>query len=140
MIKRLLLALALSSFPALAAGGNAPRARAAIAAQALELDCRPTLPYFCSNLHVACSGRTEIRTFAFKLRAQPARGWIESASDASGMRKLYEDARVDWGAQAAYLILRPRGADGYVKLLADGRYTFRYYAQNAGVMSQGHCR
>lgn len=135
-----LLALALSAFPSVAAGGEAARARAAIAAQAVEVGCQPTLPYFCSNIHVACSGRTQTRTFAFRLRAQPGRGWIESASDTSGIRKLYENGRVDWGARAAYVLLRPRGADGYIKLLADGSYSFRYYARDAALMSQGRCR
>jgi hypothetical protein len=36
-------------------------------------------------------------------------------------------------------MLLPRRASGYVKLLADGTYSFRHYSQHIGVMSIGRC-
>jgi len=109
-------------------------------APAVAVDCRPALPYFCANIHVSCSGRTAIRTFPFRLRVNADRGWIEPEADTAGMRALYENARVDWGEKEMYLILRPREGAGNINLLANGKYSFRHYVQDGGVMSYGHCR
>jgi hypothetical protein len=103
------------------------------------VDCRPALPFFCGNIHVACSGRTEVRTFPFRFHANASRGWIESTSDASGIKTPYENASVDWGKEGAYVILRPQGRGGYIKLLANGKYSFRHYSQDVGIMSYGYC-
>lgn len=131
---------ALAVAAGLACAGDAPHTAAALRAQAVAVHCRPALPFFCANIHVACSGRTELKTFAFALKAQSGRGWIESAgAEAAGLQALYADGRVDWDPGAAYVILRPRGARGYIKLLANGSYSFRHYAQDTGLMSHGHC-
>ena len=122
-----------------AAGGDAPRTTTSLLVQAVEVDCQPALPYFCRNIHVACSGRTEIRTFPFTLRANSSRGWIESKSDTSGIRKSYENGSVDWGRDGTYVIVRPQGREGYIKLLANGKYSFRHYSQDVGIMSYGSC-
>jgi hypothetical protein len=118
------------------AGLAAPAGPAAAGAMTLAVDCAPALPYFCANIHVSCSGRTAMRTFAFRLHAQDSRGRIEA--EAHAIREQYEGARVDWSEDA--VILRPRRGAGYIRLLADGRYSFRHYAGDAGVMSYGHCR
>ena len=38
-----------------------------------------------------------------------------------------------------YVILRPQGRAGYIKLLANGKYSFRHYSQDVGIMSYGQC-
>jgi hypothetical protein len=134
------LASALAVSAGFATGGDFSRTATSLRAQAVAVDCEPALPVFCTNIHVACSGRTEVRTFPFKLRANSSRGWIESASDASAIQKPYENGSVDWGKEGTYVILRPQGREGYIKLLANGKYSFRHYSQDTGIMSHGHCR
>lgn len=136
---RLVLAATLSIPGGIAIGSDAPRSATSKLAQTGEVTCEPALPFFCGNIHVACSGRTTIRTFPFKLRASPSRGWIESAADTSGVKERYENGRLDWEDAKTYVILRPREGNGYVKLLADGRYSFRHYSQGIGTMSYGRC-
>jgi hypothetical protein len=80
-----------------------------------------------------------MKTFPFKLRATFTDGSIEPTSDTEGIRAQYESGRVEWESDGAYVILRPRLANGYIKLLSDGTYSFRHYAQHVGTMSRGHC-
>ena len=134
------LASALAVSASFAAGGDFSQTPTSLRAQAVAVDCEPALPFFCRNIHVACSGRTEVRTFPFKLRANSSHGWIESTSDTSGIQKPYENASVDWGKEGTYVILRPQGRQGYIKLLANGKYSFRHYSQDVGIMSHGQCR
>ncbi len=137
-LRRLLVcALAVAAGAALAE--ETAQTAAALRAKAVAVHCRPALPVFCANIHVGCSGRTALKTFAFALTARADRGRIEAASDTAGLQALYADARADWDPGAAYVILRPRGAGGYIKLRADGSYSFRFYAQDSGLMSHGHC-
>ena len=136
---RFILASALAISAGFAAGGDASRTATSLRAQAVTVHCEPALPFFCRNIHVACSGRTEVRTFPFKLRANSGRGWIEPTSETSAIQKPYENASVDWGKESTYVILRPQGRDGYIKLLANGNYSFRHYLQEVGIMSHGHC-
>jgi hypothetical protein len=133
------LASALSVSAGFAAGGDASQAETSLFAHAVEVQCQPALPFFCRNIHVACSGRTEVRAFPFRFHANASRGWIESKSDTSGIQKLYEDGRVTWGKDDAYVILRPHGREGYIRLLANGKYSFRHYSQDVGIMSHGQC-
>ena len=105
--------------------------------RALEVDCQPALPFFCTNIHAGCAGRTEVAALPFKLNAVSGRGWIES-SDAD-MRELYANGRADWESGETRVIVRPERGQGYIRLLADGRYVFRYYRGDAGIMSYGHC-
>ena len=135
-----ILASALAVPGGFAAGGDVSRTATSLRAQAVAVDCEPALPFFCRNIHVACSGRTEVRTFPFRLRADSSRGWIESTSETFAMQKPYEDGSVDWGKEGTYVILRPQGREGYIKLLANGKYSFRHYVQEVGVMSHGRCR
>jgi hypothetical protein len=37
-------------------------------------------------------------------------------------------------------MLRPQGRAGYIKLLANGKYSVRHYSQDVGIMSYGFCR
>ncbi len=134
-----ILASTLSVSAGFAVGSDAPQSAIAKLAQTGEVACQPTLPFFCSNIHVGCSGRSTIRTFPFKLRAASGRGWIESDADTSDMKELYENGRVEWGNEDAYAIFRPHEGNGYVKLLANGDYIFRRYSRDAATMSRGRC-
>ncbi len=105
-----------------------------------EASCEPALPYFCANIHVTCSGPTSIKTFPFKLRAKVSQGWIESSADTSGIREAYENGSAEWSGEGLYVILRPHEGHGYIKMLANGTYSFRHYSQGTASMSRGHCR
>jgi len=105
-----------------------------------EVSCEPSLPYFCRNLHVSCSGRTSLPTFPFRLRATLTQGSIESAAGTERVRAPYASARIEWDGGGGYVILRPARAKGYLKLLADGTYSLRHYARELGLMSIGRCR
>jgi hypothetical protein len=135
----LVVSLAMFSSPGLAAESNAPQSAIAKLAQTGEVSCQPSLPAFCGNVHVSCSGRTSIKTFPFKLRANDSHGTIESAPGTESLRMQYENGRVEWDNEGMYVILLPRVASGYIKLLSDGTYSFRHYSQHVGVMSIGRC-
>ena len=105
----------------------------------VDVECLPALPVFCQNIHVSCAGPTELRTFPFKLRVVPGRGWIEAAPEAADFQRQYADARIEWGEADASVILRPRDRQGYIKLAADGSFSFRHYPQDTGVMAYGRC-
>lgn len=131
--------LTLSVSVGFAEGSDAPQSAIAKLAQTGKVSCQPSLPVFCSNIHVSCSGPSSVRTFPFKLGATRTHGSIESIADTAGIAEQYENGRVEWHNDDAYIILRPHQANGYIKMLADGSYSFRHYAQHAGTMSRGHC-
>lgn len=108
--------------------------------QATEVSCLPTLPHFCENMHVRCSGRTPVATFEFKLRTKAGTSTVELLTAAEEFQQRYENANVEWDKDGGYVLLTPQAANGYVKLLADGKYVFRHYIHSAGVMSLGHCK
>jgi hypothetical protein len=137
--RRVLLCLALLG-PAGFAAADAPAGDAiAKLKRSGEVACQPALPFFCGNVHLSCSGQTALPTFAFKLRATPTHGSIEPAHETARFGEHYENGPVEWDAEGRYVILRPRLTRGYIKLLSDGSYSFRHYAQHAGVMSLGRC-
>lgn len=121
------------------AGPAAPDAVARLQ-QAGAVACEPLLPVFCGNIHVSCAGPSTIKSFPFNLRAAGARGTIESGVDAADVAAPYAAARVEWGDAAAYVIFWPAQGGGYVKLLADGSYSFRHYGSAGALMSRGQCR
>ena len=136
------LAMCLGVFAplALAAGdASAPGALARLA-QSGEAACQPTAPYFCANMHVSCAGQTTLRAFPFTLRANRTRGAIESDPEHEAVRKPFDDAFIEWEEGGAAVILRPRIHSGYIKLLADGSYSFRHYTPHGAVMSIGRCK
>lgn len=135
----LVVGLALFGSPGFATEGGAPQTAIAKLAQTGEVFCRPSQPYFCGNMHVSCSGQTSIETFSFTLKANRSRGTIESASGTASLATQYADGRIEWDREGKYVILLPSLASGYIKLLADGTYSFRHYAQDTGVMSIGRC-
>lgn len=104
------------------------------------VSCQPTLRYFCENVHVRCSRRTSVPTFSFELRVTGVTGTLEPASAAEEVQRQHEYAVVEWSKDDDYVLLAPKASNGYLKVLSDGKYIFRHYVQNAGVMSLGHCR
>jgi hypothetical protein len=103
-----------------------------------EVTCQPAHPVFCANVHVSCVGPTRVATFPFRLRANETSGSIAAPEDAA-IDKLYDRAAATWDAPTESLILRPSGAQGYIRLHPDGRYSFRFYVGAVGVMSLGRC-
>lgn len=104
-----------------------------------KITCEPTGNFFCHNIHIGCSGRSSLDTFRFEVQVTGSDGHVRSGSDAHDIVEAYAGARVDRAAGDEYVILRPRGRDGYIKLQADGRYSFRYYLDGTGLMSHGRC-
>ena len=133
------MGLALFGPPGFATEDATPRNAIAKLAKTGEIFCRPSLPYFCSNMHVSCAGQTSIETFAFKLKASQSLGTIESASGSGGLAMQYHNGRVEWDQEGQYVILTPHATSGYIKLVSDGTYSFRHYSQHIGVMSIGRC-
>jgi len=133
------MGLVVLSLCAGATEGDAPRSAVAKLAASGEVSCRPTLPFFCGNMHVSCAGLTSIATFPFKLRATAVAGTIESAPGTESLQGPYQNGRVTWDPAGAYVIVLPGSGGGYVKLLADGSYSFRHYAQHGAAMSLGRC-
>ena len=108
--------------------------------QAGEVSCQPTLPHFCENMHVRCSGQTSVPTFEFRLRTKNGTGSLELTTTSEEFQRRYESADVEWDKDGGYVLLWPKATNGYVKLLPDGKYVFRHYIQGLGVMSLGHCK
>lgn len=133
------IGLVVASLCAGAAEGDRPGGVVARLATTGEVSCQPTLPYFCANMHVSCAGLTSIATFPFKLRASGVAGTIESAPGTESVRGPYENGRAEWDPLGVYVIVLPRRGGGYIKLLADGGYSFRHYAQHGAAMSLGRC-
>ncbi|MDH4093177.1 MAG: hypothetical protein OEV81_00145 [Betaproteobacteria bacterium] len=104
-----------------------------------QVSCRSEEPFFCENVHVRCAGRTAVQTFPFVLRATA--GSVTLVTEAPEFQRQYENADLEWAGDGSYILLQPKGVQGYVKLLADGKYVFRHYLQQGvGVMSLGRCR
>jgi hypothetical protein len=104
-----------------------------------ELACQPTMPYFCSNLHVACAGQTSLKTFAFTLKVIHAQSKIVSAPDPDNVLMLYDNGHVQVDRDGAYAILLPPQGSGYIRLQSDGSYSLRHYTLHGAVMSIGRC-
>lgn len=140
LVKKLLRTLWLLLSIGVAMPGQAAPDAISRLLQAGEVVCEPALPVFCGNIHVTCAGPSSIKSFAFRLRAAGTQGALESHADDGDVARPYANARVEWGEAAAYVILWPQQGNGYVKLLADGSYSFRHYAPLGALMSRGECR
>lgn len=89
-------------------------------------------------MHVSCAGQIKLVAPAFRLRASPPLVFIEAAAGA-GLPEPFDLGRAEWDGEGQYVILWPDTGNGYVKLLADGRYSFRHYSPHGAVMSVGRC-
>jgi hypothetical protein len=137
---QVLLSVAACLGPAAAAADEATESALLQLRKAGVVSCQPVLPYFCENMHVRCSGRTSVAISPFTLRVAGGTGSLELAPVAEDVQRLYANAAVDWSKDDDYVLLSPRGSNGYLKLLSDGRFVFRYYIQSVGVMSLGSCK
>lgn len=108
--------------------------------QGAELSCQSPEPYFCENMHVRCAGRTSVATFPFTLRAEAGGAKVVLTPVNAEGPGAFQPAKVEWAADQSYLLLEPQAGNGYVKVLADGKYVFRHYIQSRGVMSLGQCK
>jgi hypothetical protein len=126
---------------AAAAWAQAPADVIGVLRQSGELRCEPQWPQFCANVHVTCAGHTRIGAPPFTLQAAGSTAKAIAAADGVDNLPLrpYANARAEWDSQGAYLLLRPDGTQGYIKLQADGTYSFRHYVGAVGVMSIGRC-
>jgi hypothetical protein len=124
---------------AAAVADDVPRSALATLALTGEVSCQPAFPVFCRNIHVSCSVPSSIRTFPFKLRASGPAASIDAAADVAGVADRYAGGRAEWDTEEGYVVVRPDRGNGYVKLLADGSYSFRHYVHDEGLMSRGHC-
>jgi hypothetical protein len=138
-LHRLTAAAAWALVGATVAASEAERPPLLALRQGAELSCQPALPYFCENVHVRCVGLTTVAASPFKLRVAAGSPTVALVIDDENQAR-YQDAEVEWAEDGSYLLLSPRSANGYVKLLADGKYIFRHYIQGRGVMSLGHCK
>jgi hypothetical protein len=73
-------------------------------------------------------------------RARGRADSLELVTPAEELQRRYENADVEWDKDGEYVLLQPKAAKGYLKLLGDGKYVFRHYIQDVGVMSLGKCR
>ena len=101
--------------------------------------CKPSIPYFCVNLHVTCAGKTAVPTFHFGLRTTPNGAALDAPADAQVFVEAYAGGGVDWSSDGQHVIVRPAQSRGYIKLFRDGSYVFRHYPRDEGVMSLGTC-
>ena len=124
------LALITGSDPSLAGETDIP----AILAEKGRVECQPAIPFFCRNIHVSCSGQSTIRTQPFELIVTGERGMLvydmgKPAGPDSGPVRIADD----------YALLRLRPDADYVRVEADGRYSFRIYLKGIALMSHGTC-
>ena len=102
-------------------------------------DMHDARAFFCANIHVACAGQTTLRTFVFTLRASGADAALAAMDGGAGIAEVYARLRVVPEAQDKAVLLLPESTSGYLKLHADGRYSFRHYVAHRGIMSSGRC-
>lgn len=132
---RILLSL-VSSFCALLAPTQVAASESvpATLARTGSITCRPALDYFCRNIHVGCSGRSAIATSDFVIRVHGQQARLEPVPDEFSVR----GGPLEFAHDSAIVWLPP--TLGYVKITADGTYSFRHYRQSAAYMSYGACR
>lgn len=94
--------------------------------------CRPTLPVFCRNIHVGCSGVTEIPTASF------------AVAIAGGTAQLdFEGAGAPLAGRvsgAGDLVIRLEAGRDWIRIEEDGRFSHRTYRDGRPAMSYGTCR
>ncbi len=97
-------------------------------AQAAELRCTPSLPVFCANVHVGCSGRTNLPTHGFAI----TQAGVEFDD---GGAWLVEISVSDSGA-----VYRRKDARDWIRIAPDGAYSQRAYRERGPVMAYGLCQ
>ena len=105
-----------------------------------DVNCNPALRYFCANIHVGCSGRTSIPTFPFSILLINKQVQIKAAMNSPEIRDLFKDKyNIYWAQNSDYILIHFHARRGYIKVLENGKYRFRYYRNGFAVMSYGWC-
>ncbi len=101
------------------------------AAVADGVKCKPVLPYFCANMHIGCSGRTDL----------PAAGFSISF-ESSTARVVFESGAI-WDvtieASDSGRVFRQLGSDNWIRIDTDGQFSLRVYSGAKALMSVGQC-
>ena len=107
----------------------------------VQVTCQPGQIFFCTNMHVSCSGKTNVPTFPFTLRARGKTVELSAPTGFEVFNQLYVASHVQWGVEALYAVVTPVDSAGYIKIFQNGNYVFRYYPskQADGIMSLGKC-
>ena len=132
----ILVWMSAQAVPALAA----PESVTSALARTGTASCKPALAFFCRNIHVRCSGRSTIPTFAFDITINAGQAVLKPTGDNGEATMAPRSGPVEWANDQAYVIVWLRPRPGYLKIAADGRYIFRHYFRDTGYMSYGSCR
>ena len=134
-----LVILSMTALPVTTAGATEPVT--AEFARKGTVTCRPTLNYFCRNIHIGCSGRSNISTFIFDVTTNNDRASLkERASAESQISPPRRSGPIDWADDYEYAIVWLHPTSDYLKIAADGTYSFRHYSRGTAYMSYGKCR
>ena len=100
--------------------------------QVRSYDCKPLRPFFCRNIHVACSGRTRLPTAPFRVSIAGDLAKVEfEGPEPSGQGRV---------SGSGDLVIRLDTNRSWIRIQPDGRYSHRVYWGNGAAMSQGTCK
>tara|TARA_B110000046_G_scaffold114266_1_gene121523 strand:- start:164 stop:952 length:789 start_codon:yes stop_codon:yes gene_type:complete len=97
----------------------------------LRYTCRPTLPIFCHNIHVSCSGRTNIPTSPFAISISKMTAVLN-----------FEDKKQSISGHATQngdLVINFSDSRAWIRIETDGNYSHRIYPKGDAAMSYGVC-
>ena len=102
-----------------------------------KLFCKPTLNYFCGNIHIGCAGQSNIGTWPFELIAEGDTGrMISPESTTRLVGSVWEGMVIPQdGNKSLLLFLNPER--DYVKVSSTGRFNFRLYTKHGALMTYG---
>ncbi len=126
--KRLMRAALLTGFLGHAFG---PTASALSEKPERSYICRPALPIFCRNVHVSCSGKTDIPTSPFRITLSGTEAQI-AYNDRNG--PVPGDV-----TKGPDLVIRLSGTNDWIHIEPNGRYSHRIYRNGLAAMSYGRC-
>ena len=93
--------------------------------------CRPALPAFCQNIHVGCSGATNIPTSIVRITISGPIAQLDFEGSQTSAR-----GRISQGRD---LVIRIIGRRDWLRIEQDGRYSHRIYRNGGAAMSYGLC-
>ncbi len=103
-----------------------------------SITCKPAIKHFCRNIHAGCSGRSDIKAgpFVLSVTGETADLDFKTASPPESPTAGFVQAADD----KSYVLVRLRPDADYIRIEADGRYSFRLYRRGTAYMSRGTCR
>ena len=93
--------------------------------------CKPTLPVFCRNIHVSCSGKTTIPTSPFEIFMAGSSAYVAFGKS----RERIVGSVTGRGDR----VVRLSQSRDWIRIQADGRYSHRIYRNGHAAMSYGVC-